>query len=422
MWTTIATRLATTMLLATAGTTTARAADPVTEWTLMADEIGQGAANWRSLAIMHMAMHDAWNAALPTYGRWFPPRSDEPSNSGALPQVAMAAAAHRVLLSLHPNYAAQIEQRLQQALARTARGPTEPAGLALGDAIGRAAVERRAADGYARVHPFPVSLTPGRWRPTPADFANSNTTQTVPFLFRNLAENPARTPPGPADEAFRIGIAEVLRVGGVEAPDRTPAQTEAGIFWAYQSSQRGYVHLGITLLDERPRPGGLGEHARIMSRLTTAMADSAILTWAEKEQFSTWRPVSAIRETMLGLGGWEPLLPTPPHPEYPSGHATDCFTGANVLEKSFPDVTGPVIYTAQTGTAPEENVGMGQHAQPNGPGINPRRRFRSFAAAAEECANSRIWVGAHIRPAAEESRRLGAMIGARAMTTVPALR
>src|SRR4051812_191543 len=78
----------------------ARATSPVTEWTVLADRIGRGAANWRTLAIMHQAMHDAWNAALPSYARWFPPSRDEPPGDGALPQAALAAAARRVLLSL----------------------------------------------------------------------------------------------------------------------------------------------------------------------------------------------------------------------------------------------------------------------------------------------------------------------------------
>src|SRR6185312_17356615 len=110
----------------------------------------------------------------------------------------------------------------------------------------------------------------------------------------------------------------------------------------------------------------------------------------------------------------------PPHPEYPSGHAADCFTGAFVLQAALPFVRGPILYSAQPGRPPEENVGMGQHAQGPEPGTEPGRdtvrRFPSFAAAAEECSNARIWSGAHIRPADEEARRLGTMIARRAMT------
>lgn len=56
----------------------AAASDAVTDWTLLADRLGQGAANWRTLAVMHQAMHDALNAVLPVHARW------------ALPHLAVA--------------------------------------------------------------------------------------------------------------------------------------------------------------------------------------------------------------------------------------------------------------------------------------------------------------------------------------------
>ena len=39
-----------------------RGGDTVTEWTLIGDFYGNGAANWRTLAVLHTAMHDALNA------------------------------------------------------------------------------------------------------------------------------------------------------------------------------------------------------------------------------------------------------------------------------------------------------------------------------------------------------------------------
>jgi hypothetical protein len=69
--------------------------DAVTRWTAVADRYGNGAANWRTLAIMHMAMHDALNAARPVYERWSAAAPDEPIAQGANPEVAMAAADQR---------------------------------------------------------------------------------------------------------------------------------------------------------------------------------------------------------------------------------------------------------------------------------------------------------------------------------------
>ena len=134
----------------------ARAADAVTEWSLLADQLGRGAANWHTLAIMHQAMHDALNAALPIYQRWAPPDADEPDPAGALPQAAMAAAAAAVLSELHPDQAPLPPRDCcEPRSAALAGGSPVQAGVWLGDAIGAAAVRRRAHDGYSDVLPLP---------------------------------------------------------------------------------------------------------------------------------------------------------------------------------------------------------------------------------------------------------------------------
>ena len=404
----------------------ASAADAVTEWTLLADAYGGNAANWRTLAIMHQAMHDALNAALPTYARWAPANGDEPASAGAMPQAAMSAAAARVLLLLHPERRAEIERIARQAIERNAPSQFREAGVRLGEAVGEAAVARRAGDGYLDVRPFATTERPGGWVFTPQETRGSNTTSTRPFLFSSREAFIAPPPRALDTDGYRRDAEEVRRIGRATSAERTQAQTEAALFWAYQSSQRGYLHLAVRLLDERPRPGGTLEHARIMSQLTTALADSAILVWLEKERFSYWRPITALRTGSPGVAAdpsWSPLIETPPFPEYPSGHAADCYTGSAVLQGVFGREPGTVLYVAQPGnleTPEARGIGMGQHAQP-GTGLNPARRFRSFAAAAGECAESRIWAGAHFRPAAEEARRLGDVIAARAAAAVTPL-
>lgn len=396
-------------------------ADPVTEWTRLADQLGHGSANWRTLAIMHEAMHDAWNAAQPTYARWFAPSAGEPAGVPARPETAMAAAARRVLEWLHPDSVPAADQLLRTAYARIGESPAARAGLVLGDAIGDAAVARRREDGFERRHRFAKETGVGQWRPTPAEFETSGTTETRPFLFASAAENRGLPPPPAESDAFRREMLESMRLGGASSTERTEAETEAALFWAYQSSQRGFIALGAALLDAHPRPGGLAEHARIMSQLAAAMADSAILIWVEKERFERWRPVTAIRAMVPGAGQWRPMIDTPPHPEYPSGHAADCFAGAAVLGAAFPDLRGPVVYFAQSGRPADDEVGMGQHAQGRDEGGNTARRFPDLAAAAEECSDSRIWAGAHFRSADEESRRVAQEIARRAQAAVPQL-
>ena len=404
--------------------------DSVTDWTLTADRLGLGGANWRTLAIMHRAMHDAVNAALPTYVRWHPAEPDEPTVAQGLDRVVMAeaasaAAARRVLLLLHPDQAAEVERTYARAQGRTPDGPAEDAGAALGIAIADAAVRRRTGDGFEHVRPFPRDEAVGRWRPTPQEFRVGNTTDTVPFLFSRSDEVPAPPPPALDSAQFLTELAETRAIGGAASDRRTALETEAAIYWYFQSSQRGFLHLSVSVLDSRPSLGSLAESARFMSQLASALADSAVLIWWEKERFLFWRPVTAIRAGGPGFEAdpyWAPLIDTPPHPEYPSGHASDCFVGAMMLQRTFPELQGAVAYVAQPGRPVEADaMGMGQHSLTADSGLRAKRTYPSLPAMAEDCSNSRIWAGAHFRAADEEARRVATMITGRALAAVPLL-
>lgn len=409
----------------------ARAADAVTEWTLLADRLGLGYANWRTLAVMHMAMHDAVNAVTPTYARWSPPTPDEPPSAGASRDAAMAAAAHAVVLRLHPTSRAEADQLLVRALGRSPDGAGEEVGVRLGEAIGNAAVEARLTDGFSPPYNFNTSDKPGNWRPTPPPYAIGRTTKSRPYLFRTVSEVLDAVPPPPplGSEAYNRDTDEARRMGSRDNSGRTPAQTAAAVFWAYQSSQRGFVRLGVDLLDDFPLPRGLPEHARAMSQLTAAMADSAVLTWAAKERYALWRPITAIT---LGSPGvtpdpdWTPLIETPAFPEYPSGHAADCFVGAAVLRAILPGMNEPIVYTGPgaddlgvaAGTNDPETPSIGQHSQGNQP-IRNMRGFPSLDVAARQCSESRIWSGAHFRFGSLEAERLAGVIARRAAEAVP---
>ncbi len=422
-------RLATLAILVTyIAASPSLARDAVADWTITADRLGHGNANWRTLAIMHQAMHDAVNAAEPTYARWHPADANEPQVTSGLPRkvvamAALAAAARRVLILLHPDDRNEIERTYARALARTPDGPAEDAGVALGEVIGKSAVRRRTNDGFGQVHLFPTSPERGGWQLAPKEFRNSSTTDIGPFLFSSAAEVPAPPPFAATDPRLRAELEQVRDIGGLQSALRTPLQSEAASYWYFQSSQRGFVYLGLALLEARAASLSLATEARIMSQLVTAMADSAILIWWEKEHFLSWRPVTAIHEEIPGVASdpdWMPMIETPPHPEYPSGHASDCFTGAMVLQATFPNLAGPVSYVAQPGRPPEGiTMGMGQHSKLADSGIRAKRTYQNLAAMAEDRAESRIWAGAHFRAAVTEAKRVAQLISHRALAAVP---
>ncbi|MBV9949925.1 MAG: hypothetical protein JOZ69_23990 [Myxococcales bacterium] len=405
-----------------------RGGDAVTQWTLIADYYGRGASNWRTLAIMQTAMHDALNAADPVDERWWPAEAGEPDAAGADAEVAMMAAAYEVLLLLHPDRADETRAAFGGVLRRYPDGPGKNAGERLGTAIGRAAVGRRARDGSENVRYFRGDEAPGRWRPTPPLLQTSRTNDSRPFLFSDASEVPTRPPPALGTPEYERQVALTRRLGGTKSTERTRSQAEDAYFWAYQNSQRGFTNLAVRLVAAHPPPGGVHGEARILAALSVALADSAILSWTAKERYAYWRPITAIRAE--GDPEWTPLIDTPPFPEYPSGHASDCYVGSGVLEDAFPDLAGPIEYPSSAHLeplsgepeppAPPESGGMGQHAQPvqrgaDAPG-GSSRTFPTFAALAENCADSRVWAGAHFAAAGAESKRIAVIIVHRAVS------
>jgi hypothetical protein len=120
----------------------------------------------RVLALVHAAMHDAVNGAVPrfqTYASWL-------TDPNADPEAAAAAAAHRVLVKLFPGNDAAFDAQLTSSLAGIPDGPSRDAGVALGSAVGQFIIDFRANDGMDVADPFNPAPGPGIWAPTPPAF------------------------------------------------------------------------------------------------------------------------------------------------------------------------------------------------------------------------------------------------------------
>jgi hypothetical protein len=225
-----------------------------------------------------------------------------------------------------------------------------------------------------------------------------------PILFAERDDVRGPPPPSLGSPRYLADLEEVRRDGAFDSTTRSEARTRSAEYWAAQSSQRGFLHLALRLLKAEPSAGGLWDEARALSILGTALADSSALAWEEKRFHAHWRPITAIHAGSDGVRAdpqWQPLLLTPPHPDYPSGHASDCGAGAAVLGAIFGAGPREVVYVAME------------------PMEQPQRHFPSFDAAAEECADSRVWAGAHFRFANDEGLRIGRAIAARALGAVP---
>jgi hypothetical protein len=129
--------------------------------------------------------------------------------------------------------------------------------------------------------------------------------------------------------------------------------------------------------------------AEAYARAGITVADSFISCWWSKYQYHLLRPVTYIQARIDA--GWTSLVPTPPFPEYTSGHSVQSAAVAQVMT----DLFGAMPFTDRT----HEALGYGP------------RSFRTFWAYAEEAAMSRLYGGIHYRFAIEVGLEQGRCIG-----------
>jgi hypothetical protein len=121
-----------------------------------------------------------------------------------------------------------------------------------------------------------------------------------------------------------------------------------------------------------------------------AVFDGFISCWDEKYRSHLIRPESYINAYIDE--SWQPLLQTPPFPEYTSGHSVISTAAAMVLTAFF----GEGFSFDDTSELPYGYK---------------RRSFRSFTEACNEAAMSRLYGGIHYLQAIEEGQAQGRKVG-----------
>jgi len=67
-----------------------------------------------------------------------------------------------------------------------------------------------------------------------------------------------------------------------------------------------------------------------------------------------------------GYANWTPLLPTPPHPSFPSGHSGTVNAGIEVLRKIFGNKHNLTLSTTTSGEPPRTITRLSQAEDENG--------------------------------------------------------
>jgi hypothetical protein len=389
-------------------------ANEVTDWNIIISQADSASGSrpgnthsGRNVALMHLAMHDALNAITRRYDSYGVHRSSPGANS----QAAVVAAGHGVAVRLYPDQASSLDTVYSNMLATIPDGPSKNEGVVLGDEVAAEIVTIRADDHFDFSRPAgepfvsgngPYGSGPGAWFPAP-DSLHQNATfpraslvtplvLTSPSQFRNVLPGPLKLNSGD----YSREAEEVKTLGGKTSAARTSEQTTIGTFWADPSMYRVFNEVARNLISARG--DDLWESARTLALLNAVIADSYVAVFEAKYHYQFWRPTMAIRwadphgnEKATSDPNWLPLGPTPPFPEYPSGHAGACGSAQIILESAFGRNTS---FTATSTHLP-----------------GYIRNFGNFDEASRECVDGRMLSGAHFRFANEDARHLGQHIG-----------
>lgn len=377
-------------------------ADVVTDWNkTTVDEIrklglGPNPAT-RTLAIAHIAAYDALNAIT----KWH--ESYHAVLSPVLPvskEAAAASAFHTALVLLFPTEKGTLDAAFNQTLATIPEGDAKAHGVQLGAAAAVDIYTLRLGDGSGASATYPGSTDVGKWRPTPR--ADPLATpllalepwwrHVTPFALTAPEQFRPAAPPAITSEAFTTAYLETKDIGKIDGATRTADQTQIANFW------RQATHIPFNAIARsvaKVKELSLDESARLFALLNITLADTRIAVWDAKYEYGYWRPITAINTlTDYGNAGavpdaaWLPLLETPNHPEYPSGHSITGGGGARLLTSFFGE--DAVTFAVGSDTLP---------------GVT--RGFSKFSDAEQENANSRIYGGIHYRFSNETGIALG---------------
>lgn len=323
----------------------------------------------RALAIVHLAMHDAWFAIEGGHNTYLP---NLPAPApGASAAAAVAAAAHATLDALFPSQQAYFDRKhLEAGLS----GPGLAEGYNFGHLVAQCILEDRKCDPDASDKGYAPSIARYAHRPDPD---NPNQGYHAPFYGarskgfaisdrHELAGPPVNHPNYPYSDFVR----EVLEKGiapelmgtlpdeivdppaspPIKIEPRTARETLIGLYWAYDGSAglgtppRMYNQIIRKVAEMQANT--VAQNARLFALVNVAMADAGILAWDQKYIHNFWRPVVGIREHDESMGpagvvpppgqndfnplcdpGWLPLgapstnaTATPTMTDYPCGH------------------------------------------------------------------------------------------------------
>lgn len=348
-------------------------------------------------AMVHLAIHDALNGIEEKYERY----AFKGKDSKADPLIAVASAAYEILLNEIPEKKGFLDSTFARALLQIKNGDAKKRGIALGKLAAQAIINLRKNDGgngdiIGKIH---VSKLAGVYQAVPPfDFSFAPYWKDVkPFSIKSNSQFRCSPYPGLNTQQYATGFNEVKETGSLKSTSRSTDQSHLAKFW-YEFSEAGWNRVARTVVNSKKL--NLLDAARLFALVDMAMADAYIAGWDSKLHFNFWRPYTAIRKAdqddnkfTLSDANWEPFMPTPPVPDYPSTHSALGNAAASVIAALIGDQTP---FSMKSPTADPDNT---------------VRSFKSLSQAANENADSRVRAGIHFRFSCDAGQQLGNRIG-----------
>jgi hypothetical protein len=314
-------------------------------------------------------------------------------------QAAVAAAARTTLDHYLPDQQTSVDAKYTAFLG-TLSGNVA-GGVAVGEAAATDLIAFRAGDGLGAATPVYGTigpLLPGQWQlQSPSQTAQIPWVATMrPFMLERDSQFRADPPPALTSQQYAKDLNETEAYGAINSTVRTKDETDTAYFWNANAvnqlngtMQNVVTENNLDLVD--------AAHLFAMGELVTA--DAGMACFDSKYFYLAWRPFSAIPNAdkdgnpdTTADPGWQPLLPTPTHPEYPSAHG--CLTGAwtNALAAAVhSDHLDVTIQGATNG----------------GTSLATSRVYKNVQDIQNEIPDARVWLGFHFRNSVVQGLKIG---------------
>ena len=389
-----------------------------------------GQANDRCMAYCGIALYESVVPGMPAYQSLYGQLTDFPEMPSTEPGKAYhwAASANAALAEMNRRLFPTTADANKTAMTNLKNSwessfatETDPATLHRSIAFGIEVATRvfnwAATDGFANVNPPyvpPVGL--GLWVPTatlpsppnppgtPAPAAGPYTYQRRK-LVPGVANSTELVPPPPfsttVGSPFYNMVKEVYDASATPATLTADQKAMADYFKDVPGYTPGGTYVALmsqTLDNTNPK---LDMAALTYVKVGLAMHDAGIILLTNKYQFNTIRPVTYIRAYIDP--NWSTYIPTPNHPEFPSGHSTTGGAVLTMMSNIFGENFHITLHTY-------DYLGY------------PSRSYTSFTQMLNEISDSRFYGGLHYRATLDKSETQGTKVAQNILETVKFLK